>query len=360
MKVLMVGPSLLMKGGISTVLNNYKDASNVFNKHNVKIDFFKTINTNIKYKQIASFIYRLLLFSKIVKYYDIVHIHVSSKGSFLRKNIIAKICIKNNIPYIVHLHGSEFKLFFNKLNKRKQEIVKNFFKNANYNLVLGDKWKEFVGGITSNYKNIIVLNNAVPQYEVINNSERMREDFLTVGFLGQIGKRKGVFDLIECVDELLDDINVLVKIAGNGELEHLNQLISKTKDPSRFEVVGWIDALQKKDFFNSIDLLALPSYNEGLPMSILESMSYSKPIISTNVGSIEEAVINNKNGFIILPGDKQQLASAIKMFSIHPYLLNEMGNESRRIFEEKFLLGNHIQKLAKIYKEIGRFKKVES
>lgn len=60
-------------------------------------------------------------------------------------------------------------------------------------------------------------------------------------------------------------------------------------------------------------MLVLPSYNEGLPMSILEAMSYGMPIVATNVGDISSAVKNDKNGYIVEPGDIQKFKEAFKL-----------------------------------------------
>ena len=76
------------------------------------------------------------------------------------------------------------------------------------------------------------------------------------------------------------------------------------------------------------DAYILPSYNEGLPISILEAMSYSLPIISTNVGGIPEILKNGENGFIMSPGDKDAMYRAILELMNNEKLRMDMGKAS--------------------------------
>ena len=100
--------------------------------------------------------------------------------------------------------------------------------------------------------------------------------------------------------------------------------------------MGWITKEQKPDLLKRADVLVLPSYNEGLPIAILEAMSYGLPIISTNVGSIAEAVKENKNGFLIEPGNIDSLAHAMMKLTVDPELWKKESTLSREICERKF------------------------
>ena len=77
-----------------------------------------------------------------------------------------------------------------------------------------------------------------------------------------------------------------------------------------------------------MDAYILPSYNEGLPISILEAMSYSLPIISTAVGGIPEILKNGENGFIMEPGDKEAIYRAIHTLMGDERLRAQMGEKS--------------------------------
>jgi len=80
----------------------------------------------------------------------------------------------------------------------------------------------------------------------------------------------------------------------------------------------------------------LPSYREGMPRTVLEAMAMGRPIITTDVPGCRETVIEGYNGFLISPRDPQSLAEAMERFIAHPELVTQMGNNSRKLAEEKF------------------------
>ena len=109
---------------------------------------------------------------------------------------------------------------------------------------------------------------------------------------------------------------------GDGETDKLKKIIEQESLGELIEFVGWVDGNQKIDLLNNSNVFILPSYNEGLPIAILEAMSYGLAIISTNVGGIPEIV--NQNGILINPGDKIKLTEAI-----FRYINNDYYTESK-------------------------------
>lgn len=108
---------------------------------------------------------------------------------------------------------------------------------------------------------------------------------------------------------------------------------------------------KKIQIINEVDAFILPSYNEGLPISILEAMSYNLPIISTSVGGIPEILKNGYNGFLIRPGDKKALKNAILTLINNPSLRKEMGKHSQEMVQP-FLPTTVEGQLRTLYKEL--------
>jgi glycosyltransferase involved in cell wall biosynthesis len=112
-------------------------------------------------------------------------------------------------------------------------------------------------------------------------------------------------------------------------------------DSFRFVVSNTLGA-QRQDvlkFFNIADIFALPSYLEGLPISLLEAMSLGLPSISTNVNSIPEAIIQGKTGILVEPGDYEALAGSLLELAENAELRKTLGNNGRehvlRQFDEE-------------------------
>ena len=349
-KVLMVGNSPSVKGGITTVINQFRN----YNWKKEDIDF-KFIPTYIDRNNFLKVIYFIVSIFRIIISFlsykpDVVHIHMSYKGSFERKKIICKMCIFFNVQYIIHLHGSEFKKWYDTLNSKKRNNVKSLLKNAEYVIVLGQEWKKRINEIEKDAK-IIVVNNTV---KIVEDTAIFKRENKEVLFLGVLIKRKGVHDLLKAVSilKLKEKIsNVKIKIAGDGEeKENLIEMAKKLEISQYVEFIGWIDENEKRCLLKNAQLLILPSYNEGLPMSILEGMNYGLPIIATNVGDVPEAVINGKNGFIVEPGNFNKLAYYIeKIILSDENYWDMLSKNSKQIVKEKFSDENYFNIFKKIY-----------
>ena len=98
------------------------------------------------------------------------------------------------------------------------------------------------------------------------------------------------------------------------------------------------------------DIFFLPSYNEGMPMSILEAMGYGLPIVSTNVGGISKVVHNGENGYYFNPGDYENFGEVICELLVDSDKYLDMSKKSFQIVYESYSLESHIKKLEAVYK----------
>lgn len=348
-KILMVGSSLDVKGGMTTVVegfieNKFKDS---------EIIYVPTHIEKAMILQMLFFLRALIVISCHLIFNDIkiVHIHFSEKGSFIRKSLVLKLSKIFNKKVIVHMHGAEFKQFYNYSNNNKKIKIKEFLIESDKVIVLGESWKEFVAKLDDRI-NIEVMPNFVSCTDA---SVSFKNNKVNILFLAVLIKRKGIFDLIEAINLILNDnkfssyeINVI--IAGTGEDE--KQVIDRVKKLNimeNFEFKGWVGKDEKLKILQNSQLFVLPSYNEGLPVSILEAMSYGLPIISTNVGSIEDAVINDYNGRIINPGDINSLRESIEYLINNKDIWNYFSKNSKHLVERKYDKEKYFLKMEKMY-----------
>ncbi|MFN8436183.1 MAG: glycosyltransferase family 4 protein [Cytophagales bacterium] len=291
-----------------------------------------------------------LLTDKKIK---IVHIHGAAKGSLVRKYImffIAKFIFRKTVIY--HSHGSELKMFYDKSPNILKSWLKHFFNNVDVIICLSVQWEKFFNDNFSP-KKIIILENIVDQQP--SNSLKPKSDTLPLKilFLGAIGNRKGIFDLLETLKTHKNawENNLKLTIGGNGEVEKLEKFITENQLEKMVSFAGWVTGNKKLELLNTHDIYVLPSYNEGLPLSILEAMSFGMPVISTNVGGIPEVVKTNRNGVLIHPGNTGEIALAIQMYLDDMHLIKTHGEQSLNIVEP-FYSQNVIKKLNSIYKDI--------
>lgn len=97
----------------------------------------------------------------------------------------------------------------------------------------------------------------------------------------------------------------------------------------RFE--GWVDKEKKQYLLNLADVYILPSFIEGVPISILEAESYHKPVITTNVGGIPSIVQDRVSGVFVTPGNDKEIYLAMKMMAESEELRQKYGEASYRI-----------------------------
>jgi glycosyltransferase involved in cell wall biosynthesis len=156
-------------------------------------------------------------------------------------------------------------------------------------------------------------------------------------FLGRIRREKGIYDLLSAIDIIVNKRcikDLCLYIAGDGEIESVKAFVNRHHLQNNVEVLGWLDDEGKIECLKKGETVVLPSYSEGLPISILEGMAAGKIIISTNVGSIPALVTNGENGFLINPGDINKLVdcivgiihqeSHVERFSVNN--INKIGN----------------------------------
>lgn len=290
-----------------------------------------------------------LLFNPNVK---IVHIHGAARGSIFRKAglfFVSKYLFRRRVIY--HSHGSELKLFYETSGKSIKRLMKFLFEHVDEIICLSKQWNDF---FRSNFrvKDITILENIVEKNGV------QRANNVQVGnpviflFLGAVGKRKGIFDLLEVLAENKAKLEnrMILLIGGNGEVKKLTDYLEENKLTEWIKFEGWVNGEKKKNLLLKSNVYILPSYNEGLPLSILEAMSYQLAIISTPIGGIPEVVKNGMNGYLVNPGDKSAILQSINSVLQNPERVSTFGECSMQIVFP-YYAENVIPKLTGIYQK---------
>lgn len=355
-KVLMLGNHQSVKGGITSVIQQL--LSYDWDSVGVEMNFIPTYIEASAAKKAAYYIGAYKNIKKFLKTDkpDVVHIHMSYKGSFYRKYAIHKLCQKNGIPDIIHLHGSEFEKWYNESNERTQNKIKTMLRECSAFIVLGEKWNAVINRIEPKTKTVVVSNTVhIPNYTVKWNDTKFQ-----ILFLGVLIKRKGVEDLIKAISLLKENnqlSNLRFVIAGTGvEEEHLKKLANEQQVEQWIEFAGWTDGVAKEKYLKESQALVLPSYNEGLPIAVLEAISYGLPIIATDVGDMAAAVKNGQNGFLIQPGDIQALAEKIVQLYSDKENYTRMSSESKKIANGEFSDEKYFEQILNCYQKALKHK----
>ena len=329
LKVVMLGDSLDHQGGIVTV---------------EKL-ILKYISPEVEIQQIGTYtnksaIDKLLIFASslpilcwrlLASKTDLIHIHISDGGSILREGVIlTSICLLFQIPILLHAHGPEFHLTYQSLPVVIQKYLNWIFSKCAGTIVLSKSWQNFyILNLDLQPDRVFVLPNPVELPSQMPN--RIDRQQLIMLFFGRIGRRKGCFDLIHAFAKLPTEQQKCSKLilAGDGEIIAGSNLAESLNLADRVEFLGWIDADRRNELLATADIFILPSYNEALPMALLEAMAWGLPVVTTPVGGIPEVVISAKNGLLVAPGDIQQLSLAMQSLIGNRDLRLQLGNAAR-------------------------------
>ena len=342
-RVLSIGCSYsLPKGGIAQIIDSY--SKYIFS------DFRYVVNSTSgnKFNKFYTAVVSILKVVGILTVDDkikIVHIHTASYNSFKRSVIFMRLAKLFKKKVILHIHGGGFKDYY----ATNSAWITSILNRCDIIIALSNSWKQYFQSIT-NHPAIFVVENIVPFPVRITEEKNWKDGKCHLLFLGLIAKEKGIFDLIEVLHEranIFED-KVVLHIGGRGQTDLLNKRIKeyRLEDCVRYE--GFITGYMKDRLLHDVDVFILPSYTEGLPVSILEAMSYGKPILTTPVGGIPEIVKQDINGFLFQPGDKKEISKAIEQIMNSVEKKKCMGKRSFQMVQPFF--PSHVElQLKKIY-----------
>jgi glycosyltransferase involved in cell wall biosynthesis len=281
---------------------------------------------------------------------DVMHLCVSVYGSAYRKIVLGELSRLFGITYVVHLHGGGFDEWWLRLGLRGKLIDRLFLNSAEI-IVLGDYWAEVVRRKLPAVRHITVLPNATPRPIT---TKRTKDGSVHISFVGEVGARKGVPQLLDALGRLAKRPDWRATIAGNGELEKTSARIREMRIDHRVSLPGWLGPAAVADLFGETDIFVLPSFAENLPMSLLEAMSHGLAVVSTPCGCVTEVIANDVNGIIVPFGDAGALYAAIERLIENPALRERLGNAARKTHEERYEIERYCARLAEIWKDTFR------
>lgn len=347
-KILMCCSTLSTKGGMVSVVKNYLNY-NEWEEYDIK--YVPTHFDGNKVLMMLHFMCRYfqILYLAIFGNYSIAHLHTAERGSFWRKALLSKSLKLLGLKVIMHHHGAEFEQFYSNASEKQKTRICKTLNLVDVNIVLS---KSLINMILSKAPSahVEVLYNAVPTYD----KNMYNKSAMNVLFLGRLGQRKGAYDLLECIKQIDGRIPSEVKfyLCGDGEIDEVNKRVESMGIGHRIAHVGWIDAAQKKEIFANTMINVLPSYNEGLPMTILETMAYGIPNVSTRIASIPEVIHDGETGYIIEPGDKEKLSAILIKLICERELRESISSNSYEFITRYFDFASHSKMLKQIYQHL--------
>ena len=348
-KVVQFGPALDVRGGITTVEQHICDylAPYVSLRHVATMDESSKLGRALVFSRAVGDMRRTL--ASIDP--SIVHIHFASSGSALRKMILADMVTRAGRPLVLHAHGGYFDQFHRKLPAFLRRTVDGILQRANVLIALSPRWRDFyVNECEVSPSHVAVLPNPVRWTpDIPNRAGRTTVQFV---FLGRMSQKKGAYDLVNAFAAMPEAVRARARLtlAGDGDLEALRKLAEPFGE--RVRVLSWIDSSERERLLAESDVFVLPSYNEGVPMALLEAMAAGLPAIVTPVGGIPDVLRHGVEGLMVEPSRVADLSAAMTRMVTHDGERNASG---RRAHDRarSFDVHAYARSLADIYQRIA-------
>ena len=347
--MIMLGTALNTKGGISSVVNVYKSAG-LFDRWSIKYIVTHCDGGPIKKLLTALRGLMTLVLALLRTKVLLVHAHVSSRASFWRKSIFIVCALLFRVPVIFHLHGAEFRMFYeDECSTFKKFLIRSLLNRCYCLIALSPQWQSWLEPLVSG-PTVLSIYNPV-QSRTYQHSKNSRKTLL---FLGRLGKRKGIYDIIKALVKVRKNHpDVQLIAAGDGEQGKVESFAQSEGVADNIYLPGWVDQSDCLELRNESWMYVMPSYNEGLPMSILEAMSSGLPIISSPVGGIPDAVSDGVEGFLVEPGDVDRLAESIEKLLDDNELRQQMGHAAMEKIRTTFSTESIVPQVEAVYREVA-------
>lgn len=282
---------------------------------------------------------------------NVLHINLSSHGSTSRKIILAAASRMLGIPYVIHLHGSRMRQYWLGASTKKRAQIAKMFGEASRILVLGEVWREFVTEhAPASVGHVTILPNATRKAKL----RHVPSKQVRILFLGRVGERKGVPQLIEALAQLPRDGSWTATIAGDGDLSDAQAQIAGAGLTEMVSLPGWVGPAEVEQHLANADILTLPSFDENLPMSVIEGMAAGLAVVATPVGATEEIVRDDETGLLVPPGDSNALAQALQSLVIDEARRKRLGAAARAYHAEHLEIEPYARRLAEIWRAAAR------
>ena len=328
-------------------------------------------------KREVNFIKDYIAYKKIKKIIqdfrpDIVHTHASKAGTLGR--LAANSC---RVPVVVHtFHGHVFHSYFGKFKTSVYKNIERYLaKKSNCIIAISEKQKNELAEIYQicNIEKIKVIPLGFDIQRFQDNKEEKRKTFRTnynlddeeiaIGIIGRLVPVKNHHLFLQALKNVKNVSNKKIRafIVGDGEernnIEKKAQELSidfvdstKTKQKATLTFTSWIKNVD--EVCAGMDIIALTSFNEGTPVSLIEAQAANKPIVSTNVGGIENIVSPDITALLSTQNDIDAFSKNLLLLIQDPILRLKMGNNGWEQVKDKFHVNRLVNDTRNLYHKL--------
>ena len=284
----------------------------------------------------------------------LVHINSALElKAFLRDTVFLALSKLFRRRVVLQFHGgSVAQLATGRLGRR---IVRAVLMRADALIVLGSAAQRGLSEI--GLDKVVVIPNSVDVSEYQSVPRYHSGTIKRIAYLGRLVPDKGLLEAVDALQILRDEKGIFdleLHIAGAGPMRvDLERHIARCELNDRVILHGSVSGQDKVTFLLRADVLLLPSYHEGLPYSVLESLAAGTPVIATAVGDIPDVVTHLVHGWLIPPRDPRAIADAVVALGSDAEALCRMSTACQSWSRDHLSLDHLYAQFSRIYEQLS-------
>ena len=283
-----------------------------------------------------------------------VHLHLSARGSPAADAALAAAALAARCPLLLQLHGAGFE------RSHGSVLMRYLLWRAACVLVPCESLHAWVRRVARGAHAVCLPNPvACAEAPAFAGATSQREAARParqnlVLFLGRVEPAKGIFDLLEALAAVRASVpDVRLVCAGHGDRVAVAHYAERLGIAEAVRFTGWVGPSGKRALFEAAAVFALPSYDEAMPVSLLEAMSAGVPVIASPVGGIPEVVVDGCSGFLAAPGDTATLERLLRRLLLDRALAAHVAAAGRESARLRFAPERALPRLEGLYASIG-------
>ena len=295
-------------------------------------------------------------FSVLARRASIVHVNTSMDARAYWRDLahvaVAKLC---GARVLYQVHGGKLPQHFFRGSRLLSWFLRCSLRLPDVIVVLAREELDAYRGFIPEQR-VLAIPNAVDcsLYDRMQRGPSQPDAPLKLLYIGRLHRDKGLYEAIEAMKMVqMHGVRAHFVIAGSGpEEQSLNHFVETLGLSDTVAFAGPVFGEAKLRLLCAADVFLLPSYREGMPYALLESMAAGAPVITTRVGGIPDVVADGKNGIFVPRRDAIAVARAIMQLAADRGALAKMSAACRRTIFETYSIARQAEELCELYWEM--------
>jgi len=291
-----------------------------------------------------AYLLEAILLSRRLKKDGIEHVHNHLGDSSGNVTLFTALIL--DIPFSISIHGPHI-----------------FFDAGDWALDVKARYAKFIACIGYYCRSQVMLNIDKAHWDKLKivrcgidpDAYRFRvpdPEVNTLLFVGRLDVEKGIPILFASMDILQKQgYDLKLVVLGDGrDRQFLESMAEQMGLSGNVDFRGFVGQDVISDELSTSDVFVLPSFAEGIPVSLMEAMATGIPVIATNVGGVSELVVNHETGLIVPASDEVSLTNAIARYVDQPEFYQETAKKARVKVTEGFNIEKQVDELASLFR----------